>query len=327
MRYLRVTLILALGLLAAPLVAEAQQPEKVYRIGVLVLAPLSARPQQWEAFRQGLREHGYLEGRNVVIEFRSADGKPERLAELAAQLTQANMDIIVGSGTPPVQALQGATRTIPIVMANVGDPVGAGIVGSLARPGSNITGLSLLATELSAKRLELLKEALPRLARVAVLWNPNNASVHLKFRETVSAARLLSLQLQSLEARVPGDLETQFQAAARARTDALITADDQFLSSQRVKIVSLAMHHRLPVASEFREFAEAGGLCSYGPSLTDMARRTAIYVDRILKGAKPADLPVEEPTKFELVINLKTAKALGLTIPRSLLLQADQVIE
>jgi ABC-type uncharacterized transport system substrate-binding protein len=327
MRYLRVTLILALGLFAAPLVAEAQQPEKVYRIGVLVLAPLSARPQQWEAFRQGLREHGYLEGRNVVIEFRSADGKPERLAELAAQLTQASMDVIVGSGTPPVQALQGATRTIPIVMANVGDPVGAGIVGSLARPGGNITGLSLLATELSAKRLELLKEALPRLARVAVLWNPNNASVHLKFRETVSAARLLGLQLQSLEARVPGDLETQFQAAARVRTDALITADDQFLSSQRVKIVSLAMHHRLPVASEFREFAEAGGLCSYGPSLTDLARRTAIYVDRILKGAKPADLPVEEPTKFELVINLKTAKALGLTIPRSLLLQADQVIE
>ena len=303
MRYLRVTLILALGLLAAPLVAEAQQPEKVYRIGVLVLAPLSARPQQWEAFRQGLREHGYLEGRNVVIEFRSADGKPERLAELAAQLTQASMDVIVGSGTPPVQALQGATRTIPIVMANVGDPVGAGIVGSLARPGGNITGLSLLATELSAKRLELLKEALPRLARVAVLWNPNNASVHLKFRETVSAARLLGLQLQSLEARVPGDLETQFQAAARARTDALITADDQFLSSQRVKIVSLAMHHRLPVASEFREFAEAGGLCSYGPSLIDLARRTAIYVDKILKGAKPADLPVEQPTKFELVIN------------------------
>ena len=262
-----------------------------------------------------------------MIEFRSADGKPERLAELAAELTQANMDVIVGSGTPPVQALQRATQTIPIVMSNVGDPVGAGVVASLARPGGNITGLSLLATGLSAKRLELLKQALPRLARIAVLWNPNNASVHLKVRETTSAARLLGLQLQSLEARIPDDLETQFQAAARARADALVTADDQFLSSQRVKVVSLAMHHRLPIASEFREFAEAGGLCSYGPSLTDLARRTATYVDRILKGAKPGDLPVEQPTKFELIINMKTANALGLTIPQSVLLRADEVIE
>ena len=315
-------------LLAAPLAAEAQQPAgKVYRVGVLVLAPLSARPQQWEAFRQGLREQGYLPGKNILLEFRSADGKPERLAELAAELIQANMDVIVGSGTPPVQVLQKATQTIPIVMANVGDPVGAGIVASLARPGGNITGLSLLATELSAKRLEILKASLPGLARIAVLGNPTNASVQLKVKETASAARLLGLQFQSLEVRVPGDLETQIQAAARARADALVTADDQFLSSHREQVVHLAMRHRLPVASEFREFAEAGSLCSYGPSLTDLARRTATYVDRILKGAKPADLPVEQPTKFELVINLKTAKALGLTIPQSLLLRADQVIE
>jgi putative ABC transport system substrate-binding protein len=315
------------GLLGAPLAAEAQQARGMPRIGVLVLAPLSARPQQWEAFRQGLREHGYLPGQNILLEFRSADGKPERLAELAAELVQANMDVIVGSGTPPVQALQKATRTIPIVMANVGDPVGAGIVASSARPGGNITGLSLLATELSAKRLEILKAALPGLARIAVLGNPTNVSVQLKVKETASAARLLGLQFQSLEVRVPDDLETQIQAAARARADALVTADDQFLSSQRAQVVALAMRHRLPVASEFSEFAEAGSLRSYGPSLTDLARRTATYVDRILKGAKPGDLPIEQPTKFELVINLKTAKALGLTIPPSLLRRADQVIE
>ena len=315
------------ALLAVPLAAEAQPAGRVYRIGVLVLAPLSARPQQWEAFRQGLREHGYVQGQNVLVEYRSADGKPERLAELAAELIQANMDVIVGSGTPPVQALQKATRTTPIVMANVGDPVGAGIVASLARPGGNVTGLSLLATELSAKRLEILKASLPGLTRVAVLWNPANASVHLKVKETVSAARLLGLQRQSLEARVPGDLETQIKAAARARADALVTADDQFLSSQRVQVIGLAMQHRLPVVSEFREFVEAGALCSYGPSLTDLARRTATYVDRILKGAKPANLPVEEPTKFELLINLKTARALGLTIPQSVIVRADEIID
>jgi putative ABC transport system substrate-binding protein len=297
------------------------------RIGVLVLAPLSARPQQWEAFRQGLREHGYMQGQSILVEFRSAEGKPERLPELAAELVQANMDVIVGSGKPPVQALQKATQTIPIVMANVGDPVGAGLVVSLSRPGGNITGLSLLATELSAKRLEILKVALPGLARVAILGNPTNASVQLKVKETASAARQLGLQLQSLEARVPSDLEPQIQTAARGRAEALVTADDQFLSSQRSQIVALAMRHRLPVASEFGEFAEAGSLCSYGPSLTDLPRRTATYVDKILKGARPADLPVEEPTKFELVINLKTAKALGLTIPPSLLARADQVIE
>ena len=328
MRYMRITpLILALGLLAAPLAAEAQQPVKVHRVGVLVLAPLNARPQQWEAFRQGLRELGYIPGQNIALEFRSAEGKVERLADLAAELTHANLDVIVGSGTPPVQALQKATQTIPIVMSNVGDPIGAGVVASLARPGANITGLSLLATELSAKRLELLKQALPGLVRAAVLWNPSNASVHLKVKETTAAARLLGLQLQSLEAQVPGDLEVQFQAAARARAEAIVTADDQFLSSQRVKVMSLAMHHKLPVASEFREFAEAGALCSYGPSLNDLARRTATYVDRILKGAKPANLPVEEPSKFELIINMKTAKALGITIPPGLLARADQVIE
>jgi putative ABC transport system substrate-binding protein len=200
-------------------------------------------------------------------------------------------------------------------------------VASLARPGGNITGLSLLATELSAKRLELLKEILPGLARVAVLWNPNNASVALKVKETTAAARVLGLQLHSLEARQASDLEGQFQAAARARADAMVTADDQFLSSQRTAIAELAVRNRLPVASEFREFAEAGGLCSYGPSLNDLARRTGGYVDRILKGARPGDLPVEQPTKFELVVNLRTARALGLTVPPAVLLRADSVVE
>jgi putative ABC transport system substrate-binding protein len=315
------------AILAVPVAAEAQQSGRVYRIGVLVLAPLGARPQQWESFRKGLREHGYVEGQNVLVEFRSADGRPERLADLAAELVQANMDVIVGSGTPPVQALQKATRTIPIVMANVGDPVGAGIVTSLARPGGNVTGLSLLATELSAKRVEILKASLPGLARVGILWNPGNASVHLKVKETASAARQLGLQLHSLEVRVPGDLETQIKAAASARADALVTADDQFLSSQRVLLVGLAMQHRLPVVSEFREFVEAGALCSYGPSLNDLARRAATYVDRIIKGARPANLPVEEPTKFEFVINLKTARTLGLTIPHSIVIRADEIID
>jgi putative ABC transport system substrate-binding protein len=319
-------LVLSLLLLAAPVAVEAQQAGKVYRVGVLVLAPLNARPAQWEAFRQGLRDHGYIAGQNLVLEFRSAEGKTERLPDLAAELVHANMDVLVGSGTPPAQALQKATQTIPIVMSNVGDPMGAGLVTSLARPGGNITGLSLLATELSAKRLEIFKEVFPGLARVAVLMNPNNASVQLKVKETAAAARVLGLQLQTLEAKVPGDLEVLFQNAVRARADAVIIADDQFLSGLRAKIISLAMAHKLPVASEFREFPDAGALCSYGPSLTDQARRAATYTDRILKGAKPANLPVEEPTKFELVINLKAAKALGLTVPQSALLRADEVI-
>lgn len=324
MRWL--ALALAVLFLALPIAGEAQPAGKVVRIGVLVLAPLNARPQQWEAFRQGLRDHGYIAGQNLVLEFRSAEGKTERLPDLAAELVQANMDVLVGSGTPPAQALQKATQTIPIVMSNVGDPVGAGLVASLARPGANITGLSLLATELSAKRLEIFKEVFPGLARVAVLMNPNNASVQLKVKETAAAARVLGLQLQTLEAKAPGDLEGLFQNAVRARADAVIIADDQFLSGLRAKIIGLAMAHKLPVASEFREFPDAGALCSYGPSLTDQARQATVYIDRILKGTKPANLPVEEPRKFELVINLKAAKALGLTVPQSALLRADEVI-
>ena len=282
---------------------------------------------QWEALRQGLRDHGYVEGRNVILDFRSADGKQERLADLATEMVQRHVDVIIAAGTQPARAAQRATRSIPIVMSNVGDPVGAGLVTNLARPAGNITGLSLLATELSAKRLAVLKEALPEVTRVGVLWNPDNASVVLKVRETEAAAPRLALRLQSLAARQPGEIENLFQSAARSRAEAIITADDQFLSSQRSLVVALAMRHRLPIVSEFREFAEAGGLCSYGPSLTDQGRRAAAYVDKILKGAKPGDLPIEQPVKFELIINLKSAKALGLTIPPSLLLRADEVIE
>src|SRR5262245_51988224 len=258
------SILVAVVLLALAVTAEAQQPARLPRVGVLLLNPLSSRPQQLEAFRQGLHAHDYVEGQNIVIELRSAEGKSERLAELAAELVQAHADVLVATGTEPIQAAQKATRSIPIVMMSVGDPVGAGIVASLARPGGNVTGVSNPATELRGKRLELLKETLPKLSRVAILWNPDNASVVLKFKETEAAARVLGIQLQSLEARHPSDIERGFQAAARARADAVVTADEQFLSSQRARIVALAIQQRLPVPSEFREFAEAGALFSYG---------------------------------------------------------------
>ena len=327
MRRVLAAALLVTLLAGAPSLSDAQPAPGSPRVGVLVLAPLASRPQQWEALRQGFREQGYVLGQTIALEFRSADGKVDRLAELAAELVDAHMDVIVASGTEATQAAQKATRIIPIVMSNTGDPVGAGIVASLARPGGNVTGLSLVSTELSAKRLELLKETLPGLTRAALLWNPGNASVGLKAKETALAARVLGLQLQLLEARAPTDLEAQITAAARARADALITADDQFLSRERGKVAGLALAHRLPLMSEFREFAEAGGLCSYGPSLPDLARRAAGYVHRILKGAKPAELPVEQPTKFELIVNLKTAKTLGLTIPPSVLVRADETIQ
>jgi putative tryptophan/tyrosine transport system substrate-binding protein len=315
------------AVLAAPVATPAQQTTRRPRVAVLMLSALSDRPQQWEALRHALRDDGYVDGQNISIEFRSAEGQPERLAELAVEIVKANVDIIVSAGTQATKAAQKATRTIPIVMSNVGDPVGSGIVASLARPGGNVTGVSLLATELSAKRLQILKEVLPALNRLAVLWNPANASVVLKFKETQAAARGFGLQVQSLEVRDGKNLEAQIRAAVQKRAEALFTADDQVLSSERTQIVGLAMRYRLPLASEFREFAEAGGLCSYGASLADSARRAASYVAKILRGAAPALLPIEQPTKFEMVINVKTAKALGITVPESLLLRADQVIE
>jgi len=320
---------LAGGLLAGPLAADAQQSGKLFRIGVLGNVPLTdpEGARVWGAFIQGLRELGYVEGRNITIEFRSSDGKYERLPELAAELVRLKVDVIVAPAGQNVVAAQRATRTIPIVMSGLTDPVGSGLVTSLGRPGGNVTGLSGFSTEIVGKQLELLKEMAPKVSRVAILWNPANQSHPLLLREAEAAARLLRVQLQTLEARGPDDFEMAFAAVTRERAGALLVAADGMFLLHRARIADLAAKTRLPAMYGLREYVDAGGLVVYGPSLRENFRRAATYVDKILKGAKPADLPVEQPTKFELVINLKTAKALGLTIPRSLLLRADQVIE
>ena len=318
---------LGLGLLAAPLAADAQQPGKVARIGILPPGPLAVRLHLWDAFRQGLRDLGYVEGQNIVLVFPSAEVRPERLTDLAAELVRLKVDVIVTAATVGTQAAQQATRTIPIVMAFITDPVETGLVTSLARPGGNITGLSFLSPELYGKRLQLLKEVVPGLSRTAVLSGPTNLDVANQVRELKTAAGALGVQLQILEVRSADDFEKAFQAATRGRAGALLTLDDSLTYSYRPRIVEFAAKHRLPAIYGVREVVDAGGLMSYGASLLDLYRRAATYVDKILKGAKPADLPVEQPTKFELVINLKTAKALGLSIPHSVLIRADQVIQ
>ncbi len=330
-RHSALVVTLALGLLAAPLAADAQQGGKAHRIGLLLPgsppAPSASLPTL-DAFLQGLRELGYVEGRNVAIEYRWAGGKLEPLQDLAAELVRLNVDVIVTSTFRAIQAAKKATSTIPIVMATVGDPVVTGLVASLARPGGNITGLSLLAPELAGKRLELLKETLPGLSRVAVLWNSASPAMGYTFRETRVAAEQLGVKLQSLEVQGdPTDFERAFALVIKERPDGLFVTLDAFTSLHRGRIAELAARHRLPAIYELREYVDAGGLMAYGPSSRDLWRRAATYVDKILKGAKPADLPVEQPTKFELIINLKTAKALGLTIPQSVLMRADQVIE
>ncbi len=319
--------LLALWLLAMPFAADAQQPKKVYRIGYLGTSPREQMLHMLKALEEGLRERGYVVGRDIVIEYRFADGKAERLPDLAAELVRLNVDVIVTSATPATLAAKNATTTIPIVMAAVGDPVGAGLVGSLARPGGNITGLSLLNPALSGKRVELLKEILPGATRLGVLGNPTNPWTALMVREIEVAARTLGMQLQRLEAERPTDFEAAFGAATRGRAAALLVLEDPLMFAYRPTIVGLAARSRLPAAYGLREFVDAGGLMSYGASAPDLFRRAATYVDKILKGGKPADLPVEQPTKFELVINLKTAKALGLKIPPSVLIRADEVIQ
>ena len=312
---------LALGLLAAPLAAEAQQAAKVARIGYLA-TNLAASPHLREAFRQGLRDLGYVEGRNVVIEYRDAEGKLERLPALAAELVALKVDVIVAAGTPAALAAKQATRTLPIVFAAAADPVTSGLVTSLARPGGNVTGLSSLAPELVGKRLELLKQAVPGVSRVAVLWQPGALGERTEkdmLKGAEVAARALGVRLQFVEARGPADFDRAFSDMTRARAGALTVLPSTMFFSERRRLVDLAAKNRLPAVYPLREFVDAGGLMSYGPNLADLFRRAATYVDKILKGAKPADLPVEQPTKFELVINLKTAKALGLTIPPSLL--------
>ena len=312
------------GVLTAPFAAQAQQAARVPRVGYLALGLPSDSFVQ--AFQQGLRELGYVEAQNILLEFRYAQGHEERLPALATELVRLGVDVIVATATSGAHAARQATRTIPIVMLAVGD---AGeFVANLAKPGGNMTGVSTLGPDLAGKRLQLLLEVTPGLSRVAVFWNPLNSFSMLIMRQTEAAARMLGMQLESLEVRVPTDFDNAFRAATRrGDAGAVIAAEDSFIFAHRKRIVEFAARNGLPSMSGYRGFVEAGGLMSYGPNLLDLARRVPIYVDKILKGAKPGDLPVEQPTKFELVINLKTAKALGLRIPQSLLQRADQVIE
>jgi putative tryptophan/tyrosine transport system substrate-binding protein len=305
--------------------ADAQQPAMPRRIGVL-LGMFSPEGKEAQAFRQGLRDAGHAEGRDVVIEWRSANGDYALLPALASDLVQRKVDVIVVQTTPAAQAVKRATSTIPVVIALAGDPVGSGLVATLARPGGNITGLSTMATDLTAKRLQLLKEAIPRVARVAVLWNPDTPTYARAIADLKAVAPSLSIDLSFMSARTPEEIGPAFAAANRAHAQALYIIPDAFFSAHRVTLLKLALKARLPVIYGERHFADAGALMSYGPNVDDLFRRSAEYVDKILKGAKPGDLPIEQPTKFEFVINLKTAKALGLTIPQSILLRADEVI-
>jgi len=316
-------------LLAAPLVAEAKPAGKVYRIGYISNSPPSTpeSSRMYEAFRQGLLERGWVEGQNVVIEWRFAEGRMERFPDLTADLIRLKVDIVVTLGGPAARAAKQATTTTPIVAIGVSDPVGQGLVASLARPGGNVTGLATLFPELAVKRLELLKEALPGVSRVAVLWNAANPGNVIILRGVQAAAQTLGVTLQTREVRGPDDFAAAFAKMRRERPDALMILDDPLLFQYRASIVDFAAKRRLPAMHPFRESVEAGGLIAYSVNLAELNRRAAEYVDKILKGAKPADLPVEQPTKFELVINLKTAKALGLTIPPSLLGRADEVIQ
>jgi putative ABC transport system substrate-binding protein len=321
---------LALVGLFNPVAAEAQQAAKVARIGYLGNNP-AAGPHLPEAFRQGLRDLSYVDGRNVVIEYRDAEGKFERFPALAAELVALKVDVIVTSGgTPAALAAKQATRTLPIVFAAHADPVGSGLITSLARPGGNVTGLSNLAPELVGKCLEQLKQAVPGVSRVAALWQPGAYGERTEKdmpKGAEAAARALGVRLQFVEARGPADFDRAFSETTTAHADALTVLPSAMFVNERRRLVALAAKNRLPAVYPSRDSVDAGGLMSYGPDLADVFRRAATYVDKILKGAKPGDLPVEQPTKFELVINLKTAKALGLTIPQSVLGRADQVIQ
>jgi putative tryptophan/tyrosine transport system substrate-binding protein len=327
MRIIRaaLTAVLVLGLFAASSAADAQPARKIPRVGVL---QAGAPPEPLvEAFREGLRDLGYVEGRNIVLEFRWAEGNIDRLPELAAELVGLRVDVIHTLSTPAALAARRATTTIPIVFTGVGDPMGTGVVSSLAHPAGNATGVTTMATDLSGKRLEILREMVPRVSRVAMLWNDTNPSMVLRAHEIDAAATKLGVTIQSLGVHDLVSFDRAFASIVNSRAGALITLIDPFTRQHRQRIVDFAAQRRLPAFYEVREFVDAGGLMSYGPSMPAILRRSAAYVDKILKGAKPADLPVEQPTRFELIINLKTAKALGLTIPPSLLSRADQVIE
>jgi putative ABC transport system substrate-binding protein len=319
----------SLTLLAAPLAAEGQQKAKVPRIGVLLPgnpARAASNPRM-QAFYQALRDLGWVEGQNVAFERRHAEDQFDRLTDLAIELARLNVDVIVTASTPPAKAARAATGTIPIVMMDPGDPVASGLVASLARPGGNVTGISSVAPDLAAKRLEMLKGALPKVSRVAILFNAAIPPAEVAMKEMTAAAVVLGLQVQSVSVLGPKGFDDAFGMITRERADGLIVFADPLTFSHQGVIVNFAMKTRIAALFAAKEFVDIGGLMSYGPSYPGMFRRGAYYVDKILKGAKPADLPVEQPTKFELVINLKTAKALGLTIPPSLLLRADEVIQ
>jgi putative ABC transport system substrate-binding protein len=312
---------LALGFPAAPLAAEVQQ--RAARIGLLGNAPSPAI----EAFRRGLRDLGWIEGQNIAIEFRWFQGRPERLPELAEELVKLKLDVILAGSSTQVEPLRQKTRTIPIVFGSHADPVGAGHVASLARPGGNITGVSYPHTELNAKKLEVLKDLIPGVMRIAVLWNPTTPSHPPALRAIEAAARQLEVRIQMVEARVVEDFEGAFSEMARGKAQAFLALGSPLSFAHGAQLAGLAVKHRLPGVFDFKENAEAGGLMSYGIDISDSMRRSAVYVDKILKGAKPAELPVEEAAKFEMVVNLKTARALGLGIPQSILTRADRVIE
>ena len=327
MRYSAVGCIvtLTLSLLGVPLAAAAQPSAKVARIGYL-LGTTQEQELLLEAFLEAMRALGYVEGQHFVMEYRAAEGQYERLPDLAAELVRLKVDVLLVTNTSAVLAAKHATTTIPIVMAGVAYPVESGLVASLARPGGNITGLASLQHELIGKRLELLKAVLPTVSRVAVLWNPQDPAHAVAVREADVATQALGVQLHLVEARGPDAFDRAFAAMTRAHAGALLVLGDPLLFEHRRRLVELAVRSRLPTMHNIRPYVEAGGLMAYGPRPTDLRRRAAVYVDKILKGAKPADLPVEQPTTFELIINLKTAEALGLTIPPTLLFQADEVI-
>jgi putative tryptophan/tyrosine transport system substrate-binding protein len=323
------SILIAVTLLAVGVIAEAQQPGKVPRIGYVAANEDPNIPgPNVEAFRQGLQDRGYTEGKNILVEYRYAEGQLDRVPSLVAELVQLKVDVLVSGNFATIRAAKQATKTIPIVIVTAQDPVAAGLVDSLARPGGNITGLTRLTRELSGKRLELLKEIVPRISRVGVIWDTNAPGPVIAFKEYETAAQALKIFLLSLEVRGPNpDFEGAFQAAARGRANALIRIRSLALTRYPKRIANLAIKNRLPSMYEGSEFVEAGGLVSYTASEADQFRRAAYYVDRILKGAKPADLPVEQPTKFEFIINLKAAKQIGLTIPQSVLYRADKVIK
>jgi putative tryptophan/tyrosine transport system substrate-binding protein len=319
--------IITLGILLGSLAAQAQQADTVYRIGFLGNSTAALEANLVGPFREGLRDFGYVEGRNVLIEYRWAEGKYDRFPALIGELLALNVAVIVTAGTPATLAVKKATTSVPVVMLAVGDPVGTGIVPSLSHPGGNITGLTAISTEMDAKRLELLREVVPSASHIAVLWNASNPLQVLAEKQVQAAAHVLRMRVLSLGVKTEEEIKSALGVMARERPDALVVLADRLLLHHRALIMDFAARHRLPGVHAYRELVETGGLMSFGPSYADMHKRAAYFVDRILKGAKPGDLPVERPRTFELVINLKVAKALGLTIPQSVLLRATEIIQ